>query len=131
MIDATGGFDIVIDDGAHTNFMVMESLSALYPSTRELYIVEDTHALYWWGGIYSLIRDIQCATSGKSNIFEVLKHLYRILIRIISGNLSFMKFVKRKQDSLTTDWHGFRRKADHIPSSSTGREGNTKVSTLW
>ena len=123
-----GGFDIVIDDGAHTNFMVMASLEALYPATRELYIVEDTHALYWWGGIHSLVRDIQYALSWKSSTFGILKHLYRIFIRIITGNLSFMKFVRRKQDALTTDWHGFRRKPDQGLPSPAGDNGRTKVS---
>jgi 23S rRNA U2552 (ribose-2'-O)-methylase RlmE/FtsJ len=125
-----GGFDIVIDDGAHTNFMIMSSLEALYPATRHLYIVEDTHALYWWGGGYSLLRDIQCAISGKDNMNGVLKHLTAILMRIISGKLSFMKFVKNKQDSLTTDWHGFRKKDDQASLLSSERTGTGAVSSF-
>ncbi len=118
VLTEVGGFDIVIDDGAHTNFMVMSSLEALYPKTQHLYVVEDTHALYWWGGMYSLMRDIQYALAGKNNIWGVLKHLFRLLARLVSGNLSFMKFVQRKQDALTTDWHGFSRKPDQEVHSS-------------
>lgn len=127
VIDEVGGFDIVIDDGAHTNFMIMRSIETLYPATRHLYIVEDTHALYWWGGGYSLMRDVQCAIFGKRNIIGILKHLAAILIRMISGRLSFMKFVKRRQDALTTDWHGFRKKQDGDILPSPERFGENKV----
>ena len=105
--EEVGGFDIVIDDGAHTNFMVMTSLEALYPSTRHLYIVEDTHALYWWWGLYSFLKDIKYASSGKSSISEACLRVTKVLVRAVTRNLSFMKFVMRKQNALTTDWHGF------------------------
>ena len=130
VLDEVGGFDIVIDDGANTNYLIMNSLEALYPATRHLYIVEDTHALYWWKGGHSLARDIQYALLGKKNILSALKHLAAILIRLISGNLSFMKFVQRKQDSLTTDWHGFRKKPDEDSSPSSKPAKDLKVSSF-
>jgi len=127
ILDEVGGFDIVIDDGAHTNYLIMNSLEALYPATRHLYIVEDTHALYWWKGGYSLVRDIQFALMSKKNILSILKHLTAILIRLVTGNLSFMKFVKRKQDSLTTDWHGFRKNPNEGSPSSSKLAGDLRV----
>jgi hypothetical protein len=130
VLDEVGGFDIVIDDGGHTNHLVMSSLEELYPTTRHLYIVEDTHALYWWKGGHSLVRDFQYALLGKKNIPSALKALSRILVRLITGNLSFMSFVKRKQDSLTTDWHGFRKKSEKDSTSSTNVSGSSKVSSF-
>jgi len=94
-------------DGAHTNFMVMTSLEALYPSTRHLYIVEDTHALYWWWGLYSFLKDIKYASSGKNSISEAYLRVAKVLMCAVTRNLSFMKFVMRKQNALTTDLHGF------------------------
>lgn len=131
VLDEVGGFDIVIDDGAHTNFMIMNSFEALYPATRSLYIVEDTHALYWWGGMYSLLRDIEYAISGKDTIRGIVGHVAALLGRIISGRLSFMSFVKRKQDALTTDWHGFMRKTGRSSTvSENGQTGRLGVSTF-
>lgn len=127
VLEEVGSLDIVIDDGAHTNHMVMTSFEALYPATRHLYIVEDTHALYWWGGIYSFIRDIQYIFAGKSNLQSLLKHLSRILHRIVFGNLSFMKFVHRRSDDLTTDWHGLIRKNDLKPSSFSATTHGIRV----
>ena len=126
--DEVGGFDIVIDDGAHTNFMIMTSLEVLYPATLHLYIVEDTHALYWWGGIYSLLKDMKYAVSGKSSISGILRRVAEILSRIIFRRLSIIKFVKRKQDSLTTDWHGFGKKTKQDSLSPTDRVRNVKIS---
>jgi 23S rRNA U2552 (ribose-2'-O)-methylase RlmE/FtsJ len=129
VLDEVGGFDIVIDDGAHTNHLVMTSLEELYSTTRHLYIVEDTHALYWWKGGHSLVRDIQYALMGNKTILSTLKVLSRILVRLITGNLSFMNFVKHKQDSLTTDWHGFRKKPNEDSPACRPAKG-LKVSSF-
>jgi hypothetical protein len=45
--DEVGRFDIVIDDGGHTMSQQIASFEALYPVTKRLYIVEDTHTSYW------------------------------------------------------------------------------------
>jgi hypothetical protein len=124
--DEAGGFDIVIDDGGHTNYLVRNSFEALYPSTRHLYVVEDTHALYWWGGIYSLIRDIQFTVWAKKGLVPTVKIISDILCRFLTGNLSFMSLVKKKQDALTTEWHGNWKR--HSTESSNERRGTTKVS---
>jgi hypothetical protein len=42
-----GPLDIVIDDGGHTAAQQITAFEELYPSTRQLYIVEDTHTSYW------------------------------------------------------------------------------------
>ena len=119
--EEVGGFDIVIDDGAHTNFMVMTSLEALYASTRHLYIVEDTHALYWWWGLYSFLKDIKYASSGKSSISEACFRVAEVLVRAVTRKLSFMEFVMRKQNALTTDWHGFTSKSGFSNSQNKAK----------
>ena len=104
----------------------MNSFEALYPTTRHLYVVEDTHALYWWGGIYSLIRDIQFTLWAKKGFLQTAKIITNIFYRGLTRNLSFMSFVQKKQNALTTEWHGNwkRFSTEH----SNERKGNTKVS---
>ena len=67
---------------------------------------------------------------GKKGILTISKHLAAILTRLITGNLSFMKFVKRKQDLLTTDWHGFRKKPDEDSPSTPKLGKDLKVSSF-
>ncbi len=47
-------FDIVIDDGSHESSDIVRTFSSYFPMVKPggLYIVEDTHALYWpnYGG---------------------------------------------------------------------------------
>jgi hypothetical protein len=105
LIKEVGHFDIVIDDGAHTNFMVRSSFIALYSKTRHLYVVEDTQALYWYGGIYSLARDCVYAFTGQRGLLVKAKRLTKILILWFSGRLSFIAFAKRRADDLTAQWH--------------------------
>ncbi len=47
VIAEVGEFDIIIDDGGHTARQQIESFEALYPATRGIYLVEDTHTSYW------------------------------------------------------------------------------------
>ena len=100
-----GNFDIVIDDGAHTNFMVRSSFISLYKNTRHLYIIEDTQALYWYWGVYSLARDCIYALIGQKSLFNKIKRLGKILGLWIFGKLSFIKFAKIRADELTKQWH--------------------------
>jgi hypothetical protein len=39
--------DVVIDDGGHTATQQINTFEELYPITKQLYIVEDTHTSYW------------------------------------------------------------------------------------
>ncbi len=105
LINEVGHFDIVIDDGAHTNFMVRSSFISLYKNTRHIYIVEDTQALYWYWGFYSLARDFIYALTGQKTILKKIKHFVKILCLSILGQLSFTKFAKRHADELTKQWH--------------------------
>jgi hypothetical protein len=105
LIKEVGNFDIVIDDGAHTNFMVRSSFISLYKNTRHLYVVEDTQALYWYCGIYSLARDCIYAFTGQKSIPHKIKRLVKILGLWIFRQLSFIKFAKSRADELTKQWH--------------------------
>ena len=42
-----GELDVVIDDGGHKMLQQINSFEELYPATRLLYLVEDTHSSYW------------------------------------------------------------------------------------
>jgi hypothetical protein len=44
--DHLGEVDIVLDDGGHTMAQQVNTFEALYPITKDLYIVEDTHTSY-------------------------------------------------------------------------------------
>jgi 23S rRNA U2552 (ribose-2'-O)-methylase RlmE/FtsJ len=107
VIHVAGEFDIVIDDGAHTNYMISTAFEVLYPRTKKLYIVEDTHALYWWFGMYSFLKDIGFIVSGNRNVNEKIRHLARFIKRIIQNKLSFIRLTKKSTDKLTTSIHGF------------------------
>lgn len=49
IIDETGGFDIIIDDGSHVNEQVIKSFNILFPALNDggIYVVEDTFTSYW------------------------------------------------------------------------------------
>jgi hypothetical protein len=49
LVEKTGGFDIIIDDGSHINEHVITTFELLFPSlsSHGLYVVEDTHTSYW------------------------------------------------------------------------------------
>ena len=49
LLAAHGPFDIVIDDGSHVGQHQIASFEALFPSTRHIYAIEDTHTAYWQG----------------------------------------------------------------------------------
>jgi len=105
LIQEVGHFDIVIDDGAHTNFMVRSSFMALYVNTKHLYVVEDTQALYWYWGLYSLARDCVYAITGQKRFLPRVYRLAKILGLWASGRLSFLMFAKKRADDLTSEWH--------------------------
>ncbi|HEX2830742.1 MAG TPA: hypothetical protein VHP37_30685 [Burkholderiales bacterium] len=44
--DELGAVDVVLDDGGHTMSQQVTTFEALYPITRHLYVVEDTHTSY-------------------------------------------------------------------------------------
>lgn len=46
LLISLGGFDIVIDDGSHDRAHQAQSFTALWPSTRMVYLIEDCHGVY-------------------------------------------------------------------------------------
>jgi hypothetical protein len=54
LIEETGGFDIIIDDGSHLNAQVIASFEFLFPFLHDggMYVIEDTQTSYWprYGG---------------------------------------------------------------------------------
>jgi len=54
VLEETGGFDIVIDDGSHRNEDVIKTFEFLFPrlASNGVYVVEDTQTSYWkhYGG---------------------------------------------------------------------------------
>ena len=46
LLQSLGGFDIVIDDGSHDRTHQSTSFTALWPSTRMVYVIEDCHGVY-------------------------------------------------------------------------------------
>lgn len=50
VIDEFGPFDVILDDGGHTNSQMVDSFRCLFPEGLAgggVYIVEDVHAAYW------------------------------------------------------------------------------------
>lgn len=45
--DEIGPIDIVLDDGGHKMSQQIVTFEELYPVTKHLYVVEDTHSSYW------------------------------------------------------------------------------------
>ncbi len=47
-----GPWDIILDDGGHTNNQIMVSFETLFPHLNDggVYLIEDTHANFWGGG---------------------------------------------------------------------------------
>jgi hypothetical protein len=49
--DEFGPFDIILDDGSHISSHMIETFEYLFPNALAdggVYLVEDTHANYWW-----------------------------------------------------------------------------------
>lgn len=46
LIELSGGFDLVVDDGSHVNSLTMKSFEHLWPHTRQLYVIEDLGCSY-------------------------------------------------------------------------------------
>jgi hypothetical protein len=51
LVENTGGFDIVIDDGSHVNSHVIRTFQLLFPLLRNpgIYVIEDLQTSYWPG----------------------------------------------------------------------------------
>jgi hypothetical protein len=49
VVNLTGKFDFIIDDGSHRNQDILKSFNFLFPKLNEgwVYIVEDTQTSYW------------------------------------------------------------------------------------
>lgn len=71
----SGEFDIIIDDGGHTQIQQISSFLALFPFVKKggYYVVEDLHTSYWklfGGGGYN-----ECPLAGNGTCIEFLKQL--------------------------------------------------------
>ena len=47
VVDELGELDVVLDDGGHKMSQQIATFEELYPITKKLFIVEDTHTCYW------------------------------------------------------------------------------------
>ena len=47
VVEQVGELDVVIDDGGHKMSQQIATFEELYPITKQLFIVEDTHTCYW------------------------------------------------------------------------------------
>ncbi len=49
IVELSGGFDIIIDDGSHINEHVIKTFNILFPMLNDggIYVVEDTQTSYW------------------------------------------------------------------------------------
>jgi len=84
-----GSFDIVIDDGGHTNFLIKESFKLLFKHTNQLYVIEDTHAILWYKGFYSFLRDLKILINPKKNFIRSIFNLINLSFSLIVGKYSF------------------------------------------
>lgn len=71
----TGPWDIVLDDGGHTNNQILTSFQALFPALRDggTYIIEDTHA-HWLGANF---RDHPRGLSVVSLVADLFDNMHR------------------------------------------------------
>jgi 23S rRNA U2552 (ribose-2'-O)-methylase RlmE/FtsJ len=68
IIQKYGNFDIIIDDGSHSQLDILKSFSFLYPKLNNngIYVVEDVHTSYWkdyGGGITSPFNFVSIASN--------------------------------------------------------------------
>ncbi|MDO9260646.1 MAG: class I SAM-dependent methyltransferase [Flavobacteriaceae bacterium] len=73
IINQTGEFDLIIDDGSHVNNHVIKSFEILFPTLKKggIYVIEDTQTSYWedYGG-----------TSKDFNSKGTIYHYFKSLI---------------------------------------------------
>lgn len=105
LIRKYGKFDIVIDDGGHTNHLVRKSFDLLFNSTNHLYIVEDTHALLWHHGFYSLYRDLYIIFNQNFNIFKKFINFINLFYSFIVGDYFFYNYSLNMAKKITSKRH--------------------------
>ena len=108
VIESEGYFDIVIDDGAHTNLTVMTAFKQLSKVTNHIYVVEDTHSLLFLNTLNSFFRDIYACFAAKHIKFsKKITNLASLVISILRLDYSFYNLAKDISSKITTDRHGF------------------------
>jgi len=75
LIARHGPWDIILDDGGHTNNQIITSFQRLFPHLKEggTYLIEDTHA-HWMGGKY---RDHPRGLSVVSMVADLFDNMHR------------------------------------------------------
>ena len=70
-----GQWDIILDDGGHTNNQIITSFQTLFTQLKDggIYLIEDTHA-HWWGGGY---RDHPKGMSVVSLVADLFDNMHR------------------------------------------------------
>ena len=96
LLDASGGFDVIVDDGSHINEMTIRSFDLLWPGIRPkgLYVIEDLHCTYgdallsWPGMAHTAARGINFA-----NRRETFEAFVGQKIRGLDANASDISFI--------------------------------------
>lgn len=75
LIDKHGPWDIILDDGGHTNNQIITSFQRLFPKLNEggTYLIEDTHA-HWMGEEF---RDHPRGLSVVSMVADLFDNMHR------------------------------------------------------
>lgn len=75
LVSTYGPWDIILDDGGHTNNQIITSFQALFPQLKDggVYLIEDTHA-HWWGGAF---RDHPRGMSVVSLVADLFDNMHR------------------------------------------------------
>lgn len=97
-----GGFDIVIDDGCHSDMAILSSLSSLWPSVKDhgVYIVEDIHGTFWsedWTARHSFLDFIlneQIALQAVGSRGRIVAHSKLPFLKRITSDWSIVAFEK-------------------------------------
>jgi len=72
------GWDIIIDDGSHLNYQVIESFKILFPKLNDggIYVIEDTQTSYWenFGGDSENLNNPKTAANFFKGLTDSLNH---------------------------------------------------------
>lgn len=133
LIDKYGPFDIVIDDGGHTNFLVKRSFELLFNSTNKLYIVEDTHALLWYKGFHSFIRDLHVLVCQNVNFIHRIINVFKLLLSLLSGRYFFYSYAYKLAKRITNSRHKKPYKKFHRGEklSFSVKDSNENLSKIY
>ena len=79
VVNETGEFDIIIDDGSHINEHVIESFKYLFPKLKNggVYVAEDTQTSYWedYGGDSEDLKNEKTMLNYFKQLTDTLNHV--------------------------------------------------------